>query len=81
MKTIAKNATRKIAAIRATHTRVLLFTLSNNFHAVEIPAENAWAQLAKYDFAKLRDNGDGSYTIYVHSNCWIDLRTPKAAAQ
>jgi hypothetical protein len=70
--TIPRNHTRKIAALAEKLTVCKLFTLNNNFVAIDIDPKFAWENLAKGD-AKLTDLGDGKYVIRIHSNCWYEL--------
>jgi hypothetical protein len=77
-RTIARNATRQITALRATHTQCRVYTLANYFIGAECPAETAWLAALKFSHGKIRLNADGSVTIRLHSNHWYELR---AAAQ
>lgn len=76
MTTIPRNRKARIATLKATLTKCRAYTLGNYFADADIDPAFAWEQLAKFDFAKLRDNGDGTYTIRMHSNCWYELTAP-----
>lgn len=73
LKTIGRNATRRIATFKTTHTRCRVFSLGNNFAGAEVDAGWAWSELDRFDFARLIDHGD-HLTIRVHGNLWYDLR-------
>lgn len=72
-KTIGRNATRRIASLKETHTHCVVRSLGNGFTGVECSADYAWSELDRFDFAKVRDDGD-HITIRVHSNLWYELR-------
>jgi len=75
--TIARTATRKIAAVEAAVVSATVYdqrtgeTLSSTFEA-------ALETLREYDFARLYDNGNGTWTVYVHSNLWFHLYSQAA---
>lgn len=74
MKTIPRNATRQIAALRERITHVTLHSLRNNFLGQEVTTEAAFKELQEYSFARLVDEeNDRTATIYVHSNRWFTL--------
>lgn len=75
MKTIRRNATKKIAAIAKATLATRLHELGGNFAATPVPVEAAMTNLAAFDFAKLTDDGNGRYTVSVHSNKWYRLYT------
>jgi hypothetical protein len=75
VKTIRRNAARKIAALAEATMQARAYDLGNDFHPAPVPVETAMTNLAAFDFAKLYDYADGSYTIHVHSNKWYRLFT------
>jgi hypothetical protein len=73
--TIAKNHTRKIAALKAELTRCKVYTLANNFHGDPVDPAYAWQALQTSLRATLTVNEAGdTWTVSVHSNCWYQLR-------
>lgn len=76
IKTIRRNATRKIAAIRGQRTKCLCFSLESGFGGVEVDPQLAWTRFDKYTFAKLvrrvSPRGD-VYVIEVHGNLWYEF--------
>jgi hypothetical protein len=82
MKTIARNATKKIAAIKAEYTECYAYTLENHFAGVMVTnVDWVWTELNRFSFAKLHEvtrNGEQAFQIRVHSNCWYELRKPKS---
>lgn len=78
MKTIARTATRKIAAIAATITAVKVYDqATGNFQPSTIDA--AFATLRNNKNARLVDMENGTYQVNVHSNHWYVLDTKPAA--
>jgi hypothetical protein len=77
MRTIARSSTRQIAALRETLTRCHAYTLAGYFIAQPCDPKYAWESLEKFS-GKLRDNGDGTYTIHLHSNHWYELSAGEA---
>jgi hypothetical protein len=73
MKTISRSATKKIAALKTKLTACRVYSLSNGFVGREVNPNFAWNALARFDFARLRDDGDGTYTVDVHGNLWYKL--------
>lgn len=71
-KTIARTATRKIAALKASHPRCLAYTLDNGFVADEVPSEYAWKQHAD-GRGRLTVDSNGKVKIHLHSNAWYEL--------
>jgi hypothetical protein len=69
--TIPRNHTRRIAQLCEQLTRCKVYTLENGFIAHPAEPHHAWAALGHG--AKLTDNGNGTYTISVHSNHWYEL--------
>lgn len=71
-------------AIRGTHTRAILYCLSNDFTGQELdnPAE-AWQEYDRSGLACLLDNRDGTYTMEFArpplTPTWIDLWPPLPA--
>lgn len=74
MKTIRRNAHRKIAAIALTIVRVKRYDPSTG-NMVDSTVEGALGDLKRFDFAKFYDYGNGKYVVHVHSNLWFDLYT------
>lgn len=75
MKTIRRNAHRKIAELAAAAMATRLYTLSNDFCPIVVTAAAALDDLAHNSFAKLTDHENGKYTVHVHSNRWFYLFT------
>lgn len=75
MKTIRRNATKKIAALATEVMATRLHELSGGFVGAPVPVTAAFDALATYDFAKLTDHENGKYTVHVHSNRWYYLYT------
>jgi hypothetical protein len=75
VKTIRRNAARKIAALRKAAMQTRAYSLDNDFAPVPVPVEAAIVNLESFDFAKLYDYLDGSYVVHVHSNKWFKLFT------
>lgn len=83
MKTIRRNAHRKIATIALTIVKVRMYDqvrggtvdLTEGTTAASV-VTSAFAYLADASYgAKLYDNEDGSYTLHVHSNLYFYLYT------
>jgi hypothetical protein len=72
-RTIARNHTREIAELREQLTGCYVYTLAGQFIAQAVDPTQAWDALKRYS-ARLVDNGDGTYTIRLHSNHWYTLR-------
>jgi len=79
VKTIARNATRKIAAIKDRVVLARSYSLSNDFTGVEVDAARVWEVLETTSYARLVDNENGTYNINVHGNRWYRLYTKRAA--
>lgn len=78
MKTIARTATRKIAAIAATVTAVKVYDQSvGDFRPSTIDA--AFTTLRNNKNARLVDMENGTYNVNVHSNWWYVLTTGPVA--
>ncbi|CAM5306485.1 hypothetical protein [Streptomyces abikoensis] len=77
MTTIARNATRKIAAIKAEYTECVSCSLDNDFTPSPVDASYAWEALARHARARLTECR-GHYCIQIHSNLWYELRRPAA---
>jgi hypothetical protein len=71
-RTISRSATRQIAALKSKLAHCKVYTLENYFIGAEVEPRWAWQALDRWH-AKLRDNGNGTYTVHVHSNCWYEL--------
>lgn len=80
MKLVRRNATRQLAALKASHTKVRVYTLDNHFSGEELAsADYAWASYERFDFAKLYRYEDGHLVVHVHDNLWYELREPVAS--
>lgn len=77
-RTIGHNATRQIAELKERLSVCKVYTLDNYFIGREIEPRHAWAAFDRG--ARLRDNGNGTCTISVHSNHWYELRTSEEGA-
>lgn len=77
-RTIPKNHTRKIAAIRAAVTGCRAHTQHNDFQGVGVDPQMAFDALARYPFAKLYDRDEGRWTVHVHDNYWYELTAEQA---
>lgn len=75
MKTIRRNATKKIAAIAAATMETRIYRIANDFHPLPMTTEGALGEFAKYDFARFTDNENGSYTIHITGDRWFKLFT------
>ena len=73
MRAIPRNHTKTIAGLRDSLGNAWIHSLETGFAAEPIDPARAWAALDR-GHARLIDQGDGKYTIRVHSNCWFDLR-------
>jgi hypothetical protein len=69
-KTIARTATRKIAALKAALTTCHEYSLGRGFVAHQVDPAWGWLQF-EAGRAKLLDNGDGTATISFHGNLWL----------
>lgn len=77
MATIARTHKNKIAKIAATIVRTTCYDQS----AGAMRPSTVTAALSdhqRYDFARLVDNGNGTYNVNVHSNLWFVLYTQEA---
>lgn len=78
MRTIARTATRKIAAIAATVTGVKVYDqATGNFQPSTVDA--AFTTLRDNKNARLVDMENGTYQVNVHSNYWYVLTTAPVA--
>lgn len=72
--TIARNATRKISAIKTKNLQCKVYTLDNYFIGEQCDPDCAWRALANGRRTKLYyDDSAKHYTVHVHSNCWYRL--------
>lgn len=71
-RTIPRNATRQIRSLQLRLGFCKVYTLDNCFTGQATDPANAWHALERRN-GKLRDNGNGTYTVRVHSNCWYEL--------
>ena len=72
-RTIAKNRTKKIAEIFENATACTAYTLDNGFTGHVCEKKWALKALNDFSFAKLRDKGNGHFSVNVHSNSWYEL--------
>ena len=85
MKTIRKNATRKIKAIAEGIKTITVFSLDNYFRGESYTPETMYG-IQKYGstynwimhelnsfHAKLTDGGNGHYALHIHSNLWFEM--------
>jgi hypothetical protein len=71
--TIPRNHVKRIAALKQSLTRCTVYSLSNDFTGRAVDPAVAWAELARFYFAKLQDRGNGTYHVTLHSSCWYEL--------
>lgn len=73
-RTIGRNATRKIADIKARTTKCVVHSLSNNFIGAECDPAAAWGDLGRLGFARLQlDDSGRRAQVNVHENLWYEL--------
>lgn len=76
IRTIARTATRKIAAIRETFTEAVRYD-SDRGERVPCEPAAAWEALDRTRSARLLVNAAGDvHTVRVHSSLWYELREP-----
>jgi uncharacterized protein YjhX (UPF0386 family) len=76
MRTVARTATKKIAAIKADFTDCRSY---DGTEMVSVDADHAWQALTAYPKARLIESSDGTrYTIQVHGGKFYHLRRPAA---
>jgi hypothetical protein len=75
VKTIRRNATRKIAAIAAATMETRIYRIANDFHPFPVTVEGALTEFGMYDFARFTDNENGSHTIHITGDRWFKLFT------
>jgi len=73
VKTIPRNHKHKVADIKKRATRCVVKSLRNDFAAEECAPSVAWADLERYDFARLVEYTD-KWNVNVHGNLWYELR-------
>ena len=82
MKTIAKNRTALIDRILNTARDFRCYSLDNGFRGelmdgragnIMAPADWMRKELREFSFAHLHSNGNGHYTVHVHSNLWFEF--------
>jgi hypothetical protein len=80
-RTIPRNASRQIAAIRERELTCQVYCLRNDFHARDCDPQYAWDDLAQYRFARLSEHTDRDHhwVIQVHDNLWYELRAEPPA--
>jgi hypothetical protein len=75
--TVRRNATRKIAAIATTHTRVRMYDASTG-NLIDSTPQAAWNYYNGRSNAMLRyDDSKDRYTVQVHTSLWFDLDRPE----
>lgn len=80
MKTVRRNATRKIKAICDKVDYVKVYSLGNCFSGEVREFDDLYEfvmkELGAWKGTKLYDNENGgSYTLHIHSNLWYELYT------
>jgi len=75
VKTIRRNATKKIAAIAKATLATRMYERRNDFVAAPVDTQVAMTYRESFDFATMTDHGNGKYTIHIHSNLWFYLYT------
>lgn len=70
--TIARTATRKIAAIKAQNLRCLAYDDAHDFVAYDTDGTYAWRALEE-GRAKLQTDPRGGYTITMRGTSWFRL--------
>lgn len=78
-KIIGKNQRKRAEQIFANAQNIQAFTLNNSFKAKPCNREdyegNNWMlkEWNDFRFAKLTQEGDNKYCLYIHGNCWYDF--------
>lgn len=78
MTNIRRNATRQIAALKASHTVAVAKTLDNGFQGQTAEAAFCWDKFEKTRTARASQKPDGTVVLSIHGNCWFELREPTA---
>lgn len=73
MKTIKRNATKQIAAIKAKNLVCHLHHYMLDYVAKEEPVDKAWTAWASSRSATLTALDDGRYMVQVSPRCWYYL--------
>lgn len=73
MSRIAKTS-RRAREVLSRAQEVRVYSLGNYFCGEPSSVVAARRDLETFPFAKLLDNGDGSFTVHVHSNLWYELK-------
>lgn len=76
MSTTIRRNSKQIPALKEQLTRCQVYTLENYFEGQPVEPRYAWAALERSPHARLTDNGNGRYTVHVHSNRWYELWRP-----
>jgi len=70
---VRKNS-KKLATIISTARDMEVMSLDNGFNGVPVtsiaPSELIASVLARFGFASIFDNSDGTFTLRVHGNLW-----------
>ena len=74
-RTINRNWHNVISEIFANTKACKCFCLENGFRGDDCPKQVARNELQSFSSAKMRDNGDGTYTVKIHGNLWYRLYT------
>lgn len=76
---IRRNATEQIERIVAGATSCTRFDLANEFRGSELSADQVAElvsrHLLQWEHGALTTDGDGTYTLHVHSNLWYVFRS------
>lgn len=74
-----RRGTKRFDQVLGTAKNIVCLSLSNNFVAQPLmpsemsPREWIRRELDRFDWAMLRDRGDGSYCVKVHGNLWYEF--------
>lgn len=78
-----RRGTRRFTEVLENAHNVRVFSLHNSFRGVELkegnpdlvcpPREHLAYELRTFNFAKLKDDGNGHYSVDVHSNLWYEF--------
>ena len=76
-KTIPRSHKKKFACVIANATNITGYSDNNSYRGTPIETDRGrqWIadELRRFDFAKIRQNGPGKFTLKVHSRSWTDF--------
>jgi hypothetical protein len=79
-RTVSKGRKKLVDAIFAGATGCVRYDLDSGFQGRPCDPESARKALAMFPrFSKLYSNGDGKYTVHVHSNLWYEVTSTARA--